>query len=64
MLSSAQVRFSVAVGCLLTSFLTGAATWAQPVDYDVVYVRQPRFGDDVNTTWPEVFHPAWRWGPT
>lgn len=27
-------------------------------DYDIVYVRQPRFGDDVNTTWPEVFHPA------
>lgn len=28
------------------------------IDYDIVYVRQPRFGDDVNTTWPEVFHPA------
>lgn len=27
-------------------------------DYDIVYVRQPRFGDTVNTTWPEVFHPA------
>jgi len=23
-----------------------------------VYVRQPRFGDLTNTTWPEVFHPA------
>jgi len=29
-----------------------------PVDYDIVYVRQPRFGDNSNTTWPEVFHPA------
>jgi len=29
-----------------------------PVDYDIVYVRQVRFGDDINTTWPEVFHPA------
>lgn len=29
-----------------------------PVDFDIVYVRQVRFGDDVNTTWPEVFHPA------
>lgn len=29
-----------------------------PVDYDIVYVRQVRFGDNVNTLWPEVFHPA------
>ncbi len=29
-----------------------------PVDYDNVYVRQVRFGDSVNTTWPEIFHPA------
>lgn len=28
------------------------------VDYDIVYVRQPRFGDTINTTWPEVSHPA------
>lgn len=28
------------------------------VDYDIVYVRQPRYGDNANTTWPEVFHPA------
>jgi len=28
------------------------------VSYDIVYVRQPRYGDEVNTTWPEVFHPA------
>jgi hypothetical protein len=27
-------------------------------NYDIVYVRQPRFGDGSNTTWPEVFHPA------
>jgi hypothetical protein len=29
-----------------------------PVDYDIVYVRQVRFGDNTNTLWPEVFHPA------
>jgi hypothetical protein len=29
-----------------------------PVPYDIVYVRQARFGDTENTTWPEVFHPA------
>lgn len=28
------------------------------VDYDIVYVRQARFGDNTNTIWPEVFHPA------
>ncbi|MCW5578062.1 MAG: hypothetical protein KIS89_05425, partial [Dokdonella sp.] len=27
-------------------------------DYDIVYVRQARFGDNTNTTWPEVGHPA------
>jgi len=26
--------------------------------YDIVYVRQPRYGDTTETTWPEVFHPA------
>jgi len=31
---------------------------AQAVDFDVVYVRQPRYGDDTNTTWTEIFHPA------
>ncbi|MBL8142002.1 MAG: hypothetical protein JNM38_12865 [Acidobacteria bacterium] len=28
------------------------------VDYDIVYVRQPRYGDARETTWPEVFHPG------
>src|SRR5262245_3315962 len=28
------------------------------VTYDIVYVRQPRFGDNTNTTWAEVAHPA------
>ncbi len=31
---------------------------ARDLDYDIVYVRQPRFGDEINTRWPEVFHPA------
>ncbi len=36
------------------------ASLAQPVstEYDLVYVRMPRHGDDQNTIWPEVFHPA------
>jgi hypothetical protein len=28
------------------------------VDYDIVYVRQPRYADGTNTIWAEVFHPA------
>jgi hypothetical protein len=28
------------------------------ITYDIVYVRQPRYGDTTNTIWPEVFHPA------
>ena len=42
----------------LISIFTLLACAAQAVDYDIVYVRQARFGDFENTTWPEVFHPA------
>ncbi len=42
---------------LLAVCAVGAAV-AQAVDYDIVYVRQPRYGDNTNTIWPEVFHPA------
>ncbi len=42
---------------ILLSFLASFNAFCI-VDYDIVYVRQVRFGDDVNTTWPEVFHPA------
>ena len=45
-----------AARCALVAFCWAAA--ASSVTYDVVYVRQPRFGDNVNSTWPEVFHPA------
>jgi len=37
---------------------TSTARPAAAVAYDIVYVRQPRYGDTTNTTWPEVFHPA------
>ena len=40
---------------LLTAAASGAVA---AVPYDIVYVRQPRYGDDTNTIWPEVFHPA------
>src|SRR4051812_13256161 len=27
-------------------------------DYDIVYVRAPRFGDDKGSKWAEIAHPA------
>jgi len=41
---------------LLALLMVGPSKAA--VDYDIVYVRQPRFGDNENSLWPEVFHPA------
>src|SRR5262249_2048228 len=45
------VRF-VTLGLALMPPTAGGA-----VTYDIVYVRQPRYGDNNNTTWPEVAHP-------
>ncbi len=45
------------LACAL-SFLWLTALDAQVVSYDIVYVRQARFGDSASTIWPEVFHPA------
>jgi|CXWL01.1.fsa_nt_gi hypothetical protein len=42
----------------LSLFLLLLPSAAAAVDYDIVYVRQPRFGDAQSTLWPEVFHPA------
>ncbi len=43
---------------LFALFASLLSTHAAVVDYDIVYVRQPRYGDSTNTIWPEVFHPA------
>ena len=50
------VTTALAVGLAVVAVLPAAAQVVR--NYDIVYVRQPRFGDDQNTTWPEVFHPA------
>ena len=43
----------------LLALLPPAAVTAQsPPDYDIVYVRQPRYGNETNTIWPETAHPA------
>jgi len=40
------------------ALVASAAAAQAPVPYDVVYVRQPRYGNNTNTIWPEIFHPA------
>jgi hypothetical protein len=42
----------------IATMIACAPPEAAAVPYDIVYVRQPRFGDTTNTTWPEVAHPA------
>ncbi len=52
-------RVLLATVLLAAELLTGTGLAAQAqVGYDIVYVRQIRNGDDVNTTWPEIFHPG------
>ena len=53
-------RRPVVVAILLGVCLDARAASNSPtgLDYDLIYVRQPRFGDTTNTIWPEVFHPA------
>jgi len=49
----------IASRCIVVLALFGSAAGAQTTrDYDIVYVRQARYGDGANTIWPEVFHPA------
>jgi hypothetical protein len=48
----------IVLSTLILVALPLAAALAAPLAYDIVYVRQPRFGDSTNTTWPEVAHPA------
>ena len=51
-------RCGVAAIWTLAVIVMPLVAHAAPRDYDVVYVRQPRYGDTTNTTWPEVAHPA------
>ena len=55
-----RLALAAALAAALCPAATGpaGAAPAGTVPYDVVYVRQPRFGDFENTIWPEVFHPA------
>jgi Hydrazine synthase alpha subunit middle domain len=47
------IRSAIALAMLIAAGMADAA-----INYDIVYVRQPRFGDTTYAIWPEVFHPA------
>ena len=68
---SGKTRLRAALGLSLATFAlvaAGAQNLAGPVGvalaapaavtYDIVYVRQPRAGNNQHITWPEVFHPG------
>src|SRR5260370_277607 len=46
------------LAAVLAVFLLTLSSGASVVDYDIVYVRAPRFGDDHPSRWPEVFAPG------
>ena len=48
----------LSVTVLLILLVTSWREAQAQITYDIVYVRQARFGDMVNTTWPEIFHPG------
>jgi len=50
------LRHWISVLFAVTTVAASAATNVVP--YDIIYARQPRFGDNTNSLWPEVFHPA------
>lgn len=52
--SSLRVARALLLGLL---FFSPSDLLAQPVAYDIVYVRAPRYGDITPTDWPEVFDP-------
>jgi len=56
---NAHVRFFCRLMLVVIAVLLCPMATAKVIrDYDIVYVRQARFGDNNNATWPEVFHPA------
>jgi hypothetical protein len=52
-IGSSPIKFLV-----LTALAFVFTLQASVVNYDIVYIRAPRFGDNENSLWPEVFHPA------
>jgi hypothetical protein len=53
-----KTTFLITLISSLLIITSTAQAGSSPVDFDIVYVRQVRFGDLTNTLWPEIFHPA------
>ncbi|OZG73419.1 hypothetical protein BTA51_10355 [Hahella sp. CCB-MM4] len=51
-----MIRLNVLIS--LAVFFWSLETLAAPVDYDIVYVKQPRHGDSEHINWPEAGFPA------
>ena len=52
------MKFVKTLAVLMVLSFTSIQAGTNSVNYDIIYVRQVRLGDNTNTTWPEVFHPA------
>lgn len=50
--------WSFAAVLFMVLFGTWSDAMAAPVNYDIVYVRAPRYGDSTIADWPEVFSPT------
>lgn len=51
------VLAAVAASVTATAALCAMPSQAAPIDYDIVYVRAPRFGDTQNSLWPDTVRP-------
>lgn len=61
MKSTVRQRFvpAVFISLAVTNVATAVGADGRPTshDYDIVYVRAPRYGDEKNTAWPEIKDP-------
>ena len=53
-LCSRSKNLSVLFVLALLPGLASEAAAQTGLPYDIVYVRQPRYGDEINTPWPEA----------
>ena len=51
------ILWTIGIFGLIFLLSNSALAQTSPVDYDIIYVRAPRYGDDTNTLWQEVFNP-------
>ena len=57
-ISTRQLLLEALLVSLALVVVGAVAARGGAVDYDIVYVRTPRGGDEVNSRWPEAFNPT------